>query len=269
MDSRPIGIFDSGLGGLTALRALNSLMPDESFIYFADSGRNPYGTKTPAQLRQMAQQDLDFLAEFDCKAILAACGTVSSTVPDLLDSYRIPSFGVLRASVETMSSIPGTAPLGIIATEASIKSGSYKNALTPLCPGREIIALPTQDFVRLVETGHTAPDDPALRAAVEAYLRPMKEAGICALLLGCTHFPIISGAISEYLGSEVRLVSASDCAALRLRDYLISNDACGASHSVRYFTSADTASFERGALALLGRVSARAEHIAPKEVADA
>lgn len=269
MDSRPIGIFDSGLGGLTALRALHRLMPDESFIYFADSGRNPYGTKTPAQLRRMAQQDLDFLAEFDCKAILAACGTVSSTVPDLLDSYRIPSFGVLRASIEEMSQIPGNAPLGVIATEASIRSGSYKNALSPLCPGREIIALPTQNFVRLVETGHTNPDDPELKAAVEEYLKPMKDAGICALLLGCTHFPIISEAIGEYLGRDVELVSASDCAALKLWEYLVSTDACGFGHAVRYFTSADTQSFERGAIAFLGRVSARAEHIAPKEVADA
>ena len=124
MDNRPVGIFDSGLGGLTALNALRELLPEENIIYFGDTGRVPYGAKTREQVRRMAVQDLDLVAAYGVKAMIVACGTISSNAPDILDAYPIPAFGVLRAGVAGMSRIPGDGPLGVIATEASIRSGS-------------------------------------------------------------------------------------------------------------------------------------------------
>ncbi len=253
MDNRPVGIFDSGLGGLTAVRALRALLPNEDIIYFADSGRVPYGARPAAQLRRMAVQDMDFAASRGVKAIIAACGTVSSNAPDLLDAYPVPVFGVLKTSVRAISLLAGDAPLGIIATEASIKSGSFAGALSPLCPGREIISIACPDFVPLIESGHSAADDEQVQAAVERYLRPMKEAGIGALLLGCTHYGIIEGAISAFLGRGTQLVSASDCAARAMCDYLLQNGLTGGRGQEEFYTSGSVQEFCRMAGLFLGR----------------
>ena len=187
MDNRPIGIFDSGLGGLTAVMALRRLMPEENIVYFADSARVPYGEKSREELLVMARQDLDLLASFSAKAIIAACGTVSSNAPHILEGYPLPVCGVLNPGIEAMARVPGRAPLGIIATAASIKAGAFRRALTEKAPGRQIIDLPCPDFVPLIESGHTSPQDPALRRAVEEALAPVKAAGAGALLLGCAH----------------------------------------------------------------------------------
>ena len=195
MDNRPIGIFDSGFGGLTALTALRRLMPDENIIFFADSARAPYGARSAEDLRVIARQNLEFVASFGVKAIIAACGTVSANAPDVIADFDIPSVGVLEESVRTMSVFPGEAPLGIIATAASIRSGMFERRLRALCPGREIITAACPDFVTLIESGHFSPDDPVVRTAVENYLRAMKEAGVRELLLGCTHYGLISEAI--------------------------------------------------------------------------
>ena len=170
MDNRPIGIFDSGLGGLTALRAFRELMPGEDIIYFGDTGRVPYGSRPAGQLRVMAQQDLAFLADRGVKAIIAACGTVSSIAPELLAGYKLPTVGVVQAGAQALSKRGGSAPLGVIATVASINSGAYQRALAELCPQREVIAVACPEFVPLIESGHSAPDDALVRAAVERQL---------------------------------------------------------------------------------------------------
>ena len=119
MDVRPIGVFDSGLGGLTALRELRRRMPETNIVYFGDTGRLPYGEKTLSQLRCMAKQDLALIASQGVKAILIACGTLSSNTPELLDAFPIPTFGVLRPSIRAMAKVSGRGPLGILATEAT------------------------------------------------------------------------------------------------------------------------------------------------------
>ena len=121
MDDRPIGIFDSGLGGLTALKALHALLPGEDLVFFADTGRMPYGSRPFWQLRAFARQNLDFLASFGVKAVLAACGTLSSTAADLLDANPVPACGVLRPSLAAMAAVPGDDALAVIATGASIR----------------------------------------------------------------------------------------------------------------------------------------------------
>ena len=253
MDNRPIGIFDSGLGGLTALTAFRELLPEESIIYFADTGRVPYGSRPAGQLRVMAEQDLGFLAGKGVKAIIAACGTVSSIAPDLLEGYHLPTVGVVRAGSEELSKHGGDGPLGVIATVASINSGAYQRTLAGLCPGRQVIAVPCPEFVPLIESGHTGADDALVQAAVARQLRPIKEGGATALLLGCTHFGIIGQAIADYLGAHVELVSASASAAERLRALLKERDMTGGDGSETYYTSGSGEEFSRLAGALLGR----------------
>lgn len=252
MDNRPIGIFDSGLGGLTAARVLRELLPNEDIIYFGDTARMPYGTKSVKALRQMAQQDMELLDSMGVKAIIAACGTVSSTAADVLSAFHLPVFNVVDSSVRAMAAMAGDAPLGIIATEASIRSRVYKNRIAQKCPGREVIALPCQSFVELIESGHSDAGDPLVQQVVREALKPMKESGVCALLLGCTHFGYLSEAIRDYLGEDVRLVSASRCAAESMKNYITAHKMTGGSGRTTYYTSGSVQEFTQHASRLMG-----------------
>ncbi len=252
MDLRPVGIFDSGLGGLTVAKALRELMPEESFVYFGDTGRMPYGPRPAEQLRRMAVQNMEFVASFGVKAIIAACGTVSSTAPDLLESFRLPVFGVLKAGVRALAAVPGDEPVAVIATEASIKSGAYARAFQQAAPGRELICVACPAFVPLIESGHNSPEDRELRAAAETYLSPIREAGAAALLLGCTHYGIIEETVGRVLGPETELISAAGCAARDLRDYLAARGLEGGGSREDYYTSGSVERFNEEAAAFLG-----------------
>ncbi len=252
MDCRPIGIFDSGLGGLTAVIALRKLLPDENIIYFGDTARMPYGTKSVPTLRKIAEQDLELVAKRGVKAIIAACGTVSSTAPDILAGFRIPVFNVVDSPVKKIAGTHDGAPIGVIATEASIGSGFFAGRLSDACPGRKIIAFPCQDFVGLIESGHTDSSDSAVRECVRENLLPLKEAGVSSLLLGCTHFGFLSDAISEYMGANVELISASECAAESVCNYLMKNSLSGGNGEISFITSGDRELFIRLSSQLLG-----------------
>lgn len=252
MDNRPIGIFDSGLGGLNGLRALRRFLPEENIVYFADSGRLPYGAKTRAQLRVMAKQDLRFLSSFGVKAILIACGTLSSNAGDLLSEWPIPTVGVLSSSADWMRRLEGSGPIAVIATEASIRSGSYQKAFREACPNRRVLAVPCPDFVPLIESGHCSPEDPAVQDAVSRYLSPVRDAGAEALLLGCTHYDIIGEAISRFLGPELTLVSAAESGAAALCSRLLKEGSTGGSGETRFFTSGNPHAFSEAAAIFLG-----------------
>lgn len=253
MDNRPIGIFDSGLGGLTGLMALRALLPEEDLIYFGDTGRMPYGGRPTGQLRRMAAQNLAFMAGLGVKAVFVACGTFSSTASDLLESFPTPSFGVLRAGADALARVPGDGPLAVLATKASIDSGAFTRALRERCPGREILPVACPLFVPLIESGHTAPEDGELRDAVEEYLAPVKRAGAQGVLYGCTHYGIIDEAVRACLGPGVQTVSASASAAEVLRDYLLREGMTGGHGHERFFTNGDPAAFRCAAERLLGR----------------
>lgn len=269
MDTRPIGIFDSGLGGLTAVLALRELLPDENIIYFGDTARMPYGTKSVKELRQMALQDMQLLSDSGAKAIIAACGTVSSTAADVLASFHLPVFNVVDASVRAMVAMEGSGPLGVIATSASIQSGVFKRRITQLAPEKRVIALPCQPFVELIESGHSDPDDPAVQSCVAECLEPLRQQGVSALLLGCTHFGYLSEAIKNYLGEQVRLVEASRCAARSMAEYLRARAMTGGTGRTSYYTSGSAEEFARRASVLMGRnVSALVSAVPPMEVED-
>lgn len=252
MDNRPIGIFDSGLGGLTGLKALRRFLPEENIVYFADSGRVPYGEKTRVQLRGMARQNLSFLSGFGVKAILIACGTLSSNAGDILAEWPVPAVGVLSSSADWMSRLEGDSPVAVIATAASIASGAYQRALEAACPGRRVLGIPCPDFVPLIESGHTDASDPLVQDAVRRYLQPAREADAGVLLLGCTHYGIIEEAITDFLGSEVTLVSAAESGAAALCSLLLKRKMTGGSGNIRYYTSGDPAVFAEAASLFLG-----------------
>ena len=253
MDNRPIGIFDSGFGGLTAVRALRALCPEENIVFFGDNGRAPYGGRPVAQLRRMALQNLAVAAGSGAKIIFAACGTVSSNAADLLAASPIPAFGVLEAAVAEIAREDSRFPIGVIATEATIRSGAFERALREACPGRDVLSAPCPDFVPLIESGRVDRDDPALRDAVARYLAALKEAHVGTLLLGCTHYGLIAGALTDYLGEELRLVDASCCAAAYLKNYLDQHGLRGGEGQLRCLTSGDPAHFRRLAPLFLGQ----------------
>ena len=265
MDNRPVGIFDSGLGGLTAVREFKRLMPNENIIYFGDTGRMPYGVRPAAQIHVIAGQNLEFVGGRGAKAMIAACGTISSTADDVLTPYPAPVCGVMKPGVKELCSVPCGA-VGVIATATSIHSGAYEKSISALCPEKRVISAACPKFVPLIEAGRYTADDGELRDAIEEYLTPMKEAGIGALLLGCTHYGLIGEAIDRFFGGRVKLVGASEAAAAAMRDYLTQNDMCagGAEPSDRYFTSGAVEEFEKlGRLFLGTDITGRVEYVPP------
>lgn len=266
MDNRPIGIYDSGFGGLTALKRLRQLMPGEDIIYFADSGRMPYGGRSDAQLCSFAKQDQDFLASFDVKIIIAACGTISSAAEPVLKGYHLPVVGVMEPGIRRLASLPGEGPLGIIATEASIRTGKFKALLKKLAPEREIIDIPCPKFAPLIEHGHSAKGDEQLESAVAEYLAPMKGVGLVGLGLCCTHYGIISDSIRDFLQEDVALVAASESAAEEVCDYLRREEKTGGSGKLKLYTSGDPDELRAFASVLLGEDELDIEALPPMEV---
>ena len=177
MDTRPIGVFDSGLGGLTAVRELARLMPEEDLIYFGDTGRVPYGGRSRDAIIQYARQDVAFLRSFDPKAIVIACGTVSATALSVLQAENdIPVFGVVEPAVHAAAQCTENGRVGLIGTRASIRSGAYEALLERLRPGAEVTARACPLFVPLVENGRFDPGDVVAETVAAEYLSPVRAA---------------------------------------------------------------------------------------------
>ena len=200
MDTRPIGIFDSGLGGLTALSSLSEFLPNENFIYLGDTLRVPYGAKTRDELLKCAEDDIRFLLKKDVKAILIACGTVSSTLSEEeLEKVPVLTLGVVIPSVNRAVNVTKNKKIGIIATEASIKAGAYEREIKKLLPDCEVFPVACPEFVPFVEAMRLNCEDSEVYKTAEKYLLPLKEKGIDTLILGCTHYPLLLNVISDIL----------------------------------------------------------------------
>lgn len=216
MDKRPIGVFDSGLGGLTAVKELEKLLPAESIVYFGDTGRVPYGTRSRETVRRYARQDMAFLMERGVKAILAACGTVSSTASDIGQSLDVPYFDVVLPTAGAAAAATKNKKIGIIGTPATISSDSYRMALLKADENIQVFPQACPLFVPLVENAFISPQDEVTRLVAERYLAPIREAGVDTLILGCTHYPIIAPIISSVMGRGVTLIDSGREAALAL-----------------------------------------------------
>lgn len=220
MDNRPIGVFDSGLGGLTAVKELEKVLPGESLVYFGDTGRVPYGSRSRETVRRYARQDMEFLLQHDVKAVLAACGTVSSTAADIGEKLPVPYFDVVSPTARAAVRAAKGGRIGVLGTSATIHSGSYVRAIQELAPGAQVLSQACPLFVPLTENGFIDPEDELVKIVVERYLSPVREAGVEALILGCTHYPLLGAAIGEFMGPGVKLINSGREAALALAEEL-------------------------------------------------
>ncbi|MDX2029320.1 MAG: glutamate racemase [Blastocatellia bacterium] len=214
MSSLPIGIFDSGVGGLTVLRAVRRRLPGERVIYLGDTARVPYGTKSPSTIERYAVEDAAFLVEKGVKMILVACNTASAMSRERLRAeFDVPLLSVLGPGARMAARVTQTRRIGVIATEATVESGAYERAIRESMgePTVEIFSRACPLFVPLVEEGET--DSQITRLTAEQYLAPLRECRIDALVLGCTHYPLLKGVIGETMGAGVSLVDSAEATA--------------------------------------------------------
>ncbi len=258
MNKRPIGVFDSGFGGLTAVRRLRGLMPCEHIIYFGDTSRVPYGNRSRDTILKYARQDTRFLRGFDLKAIVIACGTVSSNcLPQLQAENDIPIIGVVEPAVRRAAALTRSKRVGVVATRATVASGAFQQALTALDSDITVFSHPCPLFVPLVEEGRCRPEDPVIRLVAEEYLLPLREEGVDTLVLGCTHYPLLTEVISQVMGPEVALVDSGAESASALQTLLAEQDALSdGGGGVSCYTSDQAADFQRLASLFLGEDSA-------------
>lgn len=254
MDRRPIGIFDSGLGGLCALSRLTELLPDEKFIYLGDTARVPYGDKSLSALLDCADGDFKFLLSRDVKAILIACGTVSSNLTaEQFEKVPVLCSGVIAPAAKKAVENSKNKKIGIIATAASIRAGAYKRAVLSLCPDTEVFDTACPEFVPLIESGKTDFSLPEVKAAVEKYLLPLKSQGIDTLILGCTHYPMLESAIRMVL-PDAALIDVGAEAAESIAESLCEKGLLGdGKGSCEFFASSDAEGFRKKAAAFLKR----------------
>ncbi len=255
-DNRPIGVFDSGLGGLTVLRELEKELPKESFVYFGDTSRVPYGTKSNATIRQYALQDEKFLLSKNVKYIIAACGTVSAVASDTAKELPVKFMGVVENAVKDAVSRTKTKKIGVIGTAATINNKAYEMCISKYCPMAEVVSVACPLFVPLVEAGWISRDDIVVRKTAERYLAPILEKGVDTLILGCTHYPILSETIGDIMGKDVTLINMGISTAKAVKEELKSLDIlndCTNKPKREFYVSDKTSSFSKVAQILLRR----------------
>ncbi len=220
MDKRPIGVFDSGLGGLSAMRVLHNIMPSEDIIYFGDTARVPYGNRSKEIIKTFALSDIALLRRYNIKYVLIACGTVSSVVDIEELGCEVPIEGVIGPAVTAAAKATRNSKVGVIATAATINSSAYRKALD--AKGIEAIEAPCPLFVPLVEAGFVEPDNEVSYLVARQYLDPILEKGIDTLILGCTHYPLLAPIISR-VAKGITLIDSGAEAAKNTAEYLNTN----------------------------------------------
>lgn len=251
----PLGVFDSGLGGLTALKELKALCPNENIIYFGDTGRVPYGTKSAQTIKRYALEDAQFLKSFGVKAILVACGTVSTNaMAELHEVFGDCVMGVIEPTVEKACAVTrenGT--LLVLGTEATICSGVYEKLVSSMRPDIKIISKACPLFVPLVENGYTDADNTAVFSIVSDYVGEYAD---CAdtVILGCTHYPLLTNAIKKVLPYAV-LVNSGTEGARGIKEYLEKNSLAAEREkgNTQIYVSDGVRNFEKFAGAFLGQ----------------
>ena len=258
MDAAPIGIFDSGVGGLTVARAIIDQLPDESITYIGDTAHAPYGPRPIAEVRELALDVMDTLVDTGGKMLVIACNSASAAVlRDARERYTIgkgiPVIEVIQPAVRRAVRATRTGHVGVIGTEATIGSQAYQDSFTA-APNLQITTQACPRFVEFVESGITS--GPELLAAAEEYLEPIKAADVDTLVLGCTHYPLLAGVISYVMGEDVTLVSSADETARDVYRTLAANDMHrdpkAGPPTLSFHATGDAASFEKLARRFLG-----------------
>ncbi len=264
MDNRSIGVFDSGLGGLTAVKQIMRELPCESITYFGDTGRVPYGTRSRDTIIKYSKNDVNFLLSCDVKMIVVACGTVSSVaLPELERCYDIPIIGVVEAAAKAAVSATKNGKIGIIGTTGTIKSGSYEKVIEGENRTIETYTRACPLFVPLVENGHF--ETPVAELVIEEYLSEIKAAGVDTLILGCTHYPLLKKTIAKFMGADVTLIDAGAEVAKALKAHMSESDRHAEvkdEEQYRYFVSDNVDGFENlGGIFLEEKIDGQVEKI--------
>lgn len=262
MSSAPIGIFDSGVGGLTVARAILDQLPNESTLYIGDTARGPYGPRPLAEVRDFALETLDFLVEQGVKALVIACNTASAAMlRDARERYSIPVIEVIQPAVRRAVAATRSGRVGVIGTRATIESRAYLDAFAA-APQLRIESIACPLFVEFVERGETSGE--AITKIAREYLKPMIDADIDTLVLGCTHYPLLTGVISYVMGNNVSLVSSAEETAKDLYRVLVENDLLrGGSQSPsthKFLATGDAQAFELLARRFLGPEVGSVQH---------
>jgi glutamate racemase len=251
-DPRPIGVFDSGFGGLTVARSLMDLLPDERIVYLGDSAHVPYGPRDLAEVRELAAANLDALAAQDVKLVVVACNTAMAAFESAPPDPGVPVIGVIAPAVSAAARSTRTGRVGVIGTTGTVASGAYDRAVAAVAPDVNLFSQACPRFVELVEAGRTT--DPEVLEVAQAYLAPLLAADVDTLILGCTHYPLLTGVLSHVMGPDVLLVSSAEETArsvfsLLVRDGLLAH-AAEVGH--RFLATGDPATFARTAARFLG-----------------
>ena len=224
MDSRPIGVFDSGLGGLTAVRQLMLELPGEQIIYFGDTGRVPYGTRSAETITKYARQDIQFLLQFDIKAIMIACNTADATARQAIaGEYPVPIFGVAEPSARAAVAATKNEKVGLIGTTATIGTKIYERLMKAMRPTVQVMPRACPLLVPMVENGRIHRGDTVIETLVAEYLQPLKDWGCDTLVLGCTHYPWIQKNIAR-IYPDLHIINPSSIIVDTIREIIQERD---------------------------------------------
>jgi glutamate racemase len=246
-DPPPIGVFDSGVGGLTVVRAIVDLLPREPILYLGDNGRFPYGPRPVEEIRGFALELAEHLVARGVKMLVVACNSIEvAAIADLADAHGVPVVGVIEPGARAAARTTRNRRVGLIGTEATVLSGAYERTMDGLAPDVDLISRACPAFVDHVERGDTSSDE--LLGRAREYLEPLREAGVDTLILGCTHYPMLSGLIQLVMGEDVVLVSSAEETAKDAYAALVSSNLLHRGHGEsrhEFLTTGDPDMFRR------------------------
>jgi len=255
MSSKPIGVFDSGIGGLTVLKELLARLPGESYVYFGDTARVPYGTKSAETVLRFSRENVRLLLDRDVKMVVIACNTASAeALPLIRSEFDVPIVGVIDPGVRAAVAATLTGHIGVIGTAGTVRSGAYQQGILRLKPDADVVARACPLFVPLAEEGWTQGD--IARAVAGEYLSVYDGVGIDAMVLGCTHYPLLKGVIGQVLGPEVTLVDSAIETAIEVERVLAEQGIAGGGGGEFHVVLSDTSpTFNHIAERFLGRAA--------------
>lgn len=270
-ERRPIAVFDSGVGGLTVVRELRKRLPAEHIVYFGDTARVPYGTKSAETVLRFTDEIVRFLLRLDPCCIVAACNTASAVgVPELTRRTRVPLVGVVAPGAkDAVAAATDGDLIAVIATAATIASNAYRNAICQLNPRLAVAQKACPLFVPLVEEGRAA-SDPIVRLAVREYLEPVRRLKPAAVVLGCTHYPLLKDAVSEFLGPQTELIDSATSAARYVEALITHGDALstpGDAGRLTCYVSDNPQQFQSIGHRILGEPITNVARVCPEEIA--
>lgn len=255
MRNKPIGIFDSGLGGLTVVREVWDLLPAEQIIYFGDTARVPYGGRTQAEIIEFNRQIINFLISLGAKAIIFACNTSTAlALTTMREQFAVPMFGIIKPGAKAAVAATQNRRIGLLATEATVKSGAYREAITALNPEVTLFEQAAPKLVPLIEDGLV--DRAAVQGALHEYLAPLHQERVDTLVYGCTHYPFLQAEVERLFPDQFQHINPARSCVLEVKEYLTQNQLFAEKKSGydRFFTSGEPGKFGRIGSRLIGQM---------------